>query len=401
MPGKRTIIQRAMNVIGVPADYPSLLSGIKQRIASAQVRATLSVNSELVRLYWDIGRELIQRQAHAGWGAAVIPTLARDIRNDLPEIKGFSERNIGYMIRFAREYCDPAFLQRPVARSLAPRKRQLPAARAAGAAFLQQPVAKLADRTPPPFFTRIPWGHHILLLEKIKDLPDRLWYMQQTLTNGWSRNVLLLQICSGAHKRHGKAITNFSDRLPPPQSDLAQQALKDPYIFDFLSLKEHFQERELETGLLRHLEKFLLELGQGFAFVGRQYHVEVGEDDFYIDLLFYHLRLRSFIVIDLKKGEFKAEYAGKMNLYCNIVDDRLRHAGDQPTIGLILCQYRNRLVAEYALKGVNKAIGVSEYQLTRALPANLKSSLPSIEEIEAELSTTASTKRPRRRKGGA
>ena len=249
-----------------------------------------------------------------------------------------------------------------------------------------------------PLVAQLPWAHNVLLIEKIKDLPTRLWYMRQTLAQGWSRNVLALMIDSRAHLRQGRAITNFDQQLPPPQSDLATQAIKDPYIFDFLTLEEPFHERELETGLLAHVEKFLLELGQGFAFVGRQYHLDVGEDDFYLDLLFYHLRLRCFIVVDLKKGPFKAEYVGKMNFYCNVVDDRLRHPTDQPTVGLILCQDKNRLVAEYALQGVKKAIGVSEYRLTRALPAKLKSSLPSIEEIEAELSTSQPPRRSRRRK---
>jgi len=233
---------------------------------------------------------------------------------------------------------------------------------------------------------QIPWGHNILLMEKIKDIPTRFWYIQQTIENGWSRNVLSLMIKSKAHERQGKAVTNFEKHLPSPQSDLAQQTLKDPYIFDFLTLSKPFQERELETGLIRHLEKFLLELGRGFAFVGRQYHFEISDKDFYIDLLFYHLKLRCFVVIDLKKGDFKPEYAGKMNFYCNVVDDQLRHKHDQPTIGLILCQTRDRILVEYTLRDINKPIGISEYELTRVLPEKLKSSLPSIEEIEAELS---------------
>jgi predicted nuclease of restriction endonuclease-like (RecB) superfamily len=222
-------------------------------------------------------------------------------------------------------------------------------------------------------------------MEKVKDEATRLWYMQQTLANGWSRNVLLLMLKSKAQVRQGKALTNFDRMLPAPQSDLVRQALKDPYIFDFLTLEEPFHERELETGLLNQFERFLLELGQGFAFVGRQYHVEVGDGDFYIDLMFYHLKLRCFIVIELKKGEFKPEYAGKMNFYLAVVDDKLRHESDAPSIGLILCQDRNQIVAEYALRGMNKPIGVSEDELTRALPANLRSVLPTVEEIEAEL----------------
>jgi predicted nuclease of restriction endonuclease-like (RecB) superfamily len=228
-------------------------------------------------------------------------------------------------------------------------------------------------------------GHNILLIQKIKDLNERLWYMRQTIEDGWSRNILDLQIKNNAYKRAAKAVTNFERTLPSPQSDLVQQTLKDPYIFDFLTLDEPFRERELETGLIRHLERFLIELGQGFSFVGRQYHLDIGEKDFYIDLLFYHLKLRCFVVIDLKKGEFKPDYAGKINFYCNVVDDMLKHETDNPTIGLILCQDKNKVLAEYALRGMNKPIGISEYELTRALPEELKSSLPTIEEIEAEL----------------
>jgi len=389
-------VQRVTRVAGLPADYPSLLENIKQRIRTAQVRATLSANAELIRLYWDIGRAIAGRQRQEGWGAAVIPRLARDLHNEMPDVKGFSERNLKRMIAFYRAY-QANDLRVPQAVALSAGKHEP----GLSDAIVPQPVAQLNadDLTPLPpavVISHIPWGHHMLLLERVKDLATRLWYMRQTLAQGWSRNVLAMMIDGRAHQRQGKAVTNFDRLLPPPQSDLATQTLKDPYIFDFLTLEEPFHERELETNLLTHVEKFLLELGQGFAFVGRQYHLDVGEEDFYIDLLFYHLRLRCFIVIDLKKGPFKAEYAGKMNFYCNVVDDRLRHSADQPTVGLILCQHKNRLVAEYALKGVKKAIGVSEYRLTRALPAKFKSSLPSIEEIEAELSTT----KPRQRRAG-
>jgi predicted nuclease of restriction endonuclease-like (RecB) superfamily len=232
---------------------------------------------------------------------------------------------------------------------------------------------------------QIPWAHNVLLMQRVKDRAVRLWYAEAVLAHGWSRNILQMQIESAAHTRQGKATSNFALRLPPPQSDLVQQALKDPYLFDFLTLAEPFRERELETGLIAHLEKFLLELGQGFAFVGRQHHIEIGEQDFYIDLLFYHLRLRCFVVIELKRGAFKPEYAGKMNFYCSAVDDVLKHATDAPTIGLILCQQQNEVIAEYALRGVDKPIGVSTFDLTRALPKELASSLPSIEQIEREL----------------
>jgi predicted nuclease of restriction endonuclease-like (RecB) superfamily len=235
-------------------------------------------------------------------------------------------------------------------------------------------------------------------MQKIKDLNIRYWYMQQVLEQGWSRDVLVAMIKSNVHKRHGKATSNFKTRLPAHQSDLVQQTLKDPYIFDFMTLEEPFHERELETGLIKHLEKFLIELGQGFAFVGRQYHVEVSDNDFYIDLLFYHLKLRSYIAIELKKGPFKPEYAGKMNFYCSVVDDKLRDENDNPTIGLILCQDRDRILAEYALRDIHKPIGVSGYELTQKLPAKLKSSLPSVKQIESELSGEKKSRKKRGRK---
>lgn len=352
----------------LPMNYANLLTDIKQRIRQAQTRAMLSVNAELICLYWELGQMLDARQKIEGWGAAVIPRLARDIRNELPEVKGFSERNIKRMLAFYREYASVAFVPQAVAQIETEQK-------------VPQAVALFSSDV----LLALPWGHHLLLMEKLKDASMRHWYMQATLTHGWSRNVLQMQIETAAHTRQGKATSNFALRLPPPQSDLAQQALKDPYLFDFLTLAEPFRERELETGLIAHLEKFLLELGQGFAFVGRQYHVEVGDQDFYIDLLFYHLHLRCFIVIELKRGAFKPEYAGKMNFYCSVVDDALKHASDTPTIGLILCQTQNEVIAEYALRGVDKPIGVSTFELTRALPAELESSLPSIEQIEREL----------------
>jgi predicted nuclease of restriction endonuclease-like (RecB) superfamily len=241
---------------------------------------------------------------------------------------------------------------------------------------------------------RLPWAHNVILIQKVKHLPTRLWYAQKAFEHGWSRDVLSLQIQSRAHERRGKAVTNFQRTLPPPQSDLASQILKDPYVFDFLTLEEPFRERELETGLLQHLQSFLVELGTGFAFVGRQVHMEVGDEDFYLDLLFYHLKLRCFVVIDLKVGRFKAEYAGKMNFYLAAVDDRMRHESDRPSIGLILCEQKNKIVAEYALRGMDKAIGISDYQLTRALPKKLRSALPSIERLEKELSKPAAADPP-------
>lgn len=371
-----------MGRVVIKSDFSSLLADVKGRIQTAQTRAMLAVNTELVRLYWDIGRIINERQKKEGWGAAVIPRLARELHNELPDLKGFSERNIGRMIAFFREYPEPdSILPQPVAKIPVHEKLPQPVAKLFPASKVPQAVAQMSDS----LLWSIPWAHHVILMDKVLDISIRRWYMEQTIANGWSRNILAIQIEAGAHLRQGKAVSNFAALLPPPQSDLAQQALKDPYIFDFLTLAEPFQERELETGLVRHLEKFLLELGQGFAFVGRQYRLDVGDEDFYIDLLFYHLRLRAFVVIDLKKGKFKPEYAGKLNFYCNVVNDRLKHPTDQPTIGLILCQQHDRLLAEYSFAGIDKPIGISTYALTRALPRGLRSALPTIEEIEAEL----------------
>ncbi|MGA2030301.1 MAG: PDDEXK nuclease domain-containing protein [Verrucomicrobiota bacterium] len=375
-------------------NYAGLLADIKQRIRTAQVRTAMAGNASMLMLYWEIGGVLAERQKKEGWGAAVLPRLATDLHNDLPEVKGFSARNLRLMIQFFAEY--PAFgpiWQRAVAKlsddSTDGKKGPSPvsqlSAESDDAQIWQRAVAQLT------------WAHNVILIQKVKDLPTRLWYARQAFEHGWSRDVLSLQIQSRAHERHGKAVTNFQRTLPPPQSDLASQLLKDPYVFDFLTLEKPFHERELETGLLRHLQHFLVELGTGFAFVGRQVHMEVGDNDFYIDLLFYHLKLRCFVVIDLKVGPFKAEYAGKMNFYLNAVDDRLKHASDQRSIGLILCEEKNKIVAEYALRGMDKAIGVSDYQLTRALPKKLQSALPSIAQLEKELSQTKPAKAAKRK----
>lgn len=360
--------------------YGELLAQIKTRIHQAQTRAVLSANAEMIHMYWDVGRILDAKQKEKGWGSAIIPKLSKDIHNEFPEVKGFSERNLKRMIAFYRAYSGLSiFMPHAVAQN-------------AKNAKVPQPVAQI-DAAYSSVITRLPWGHHFLLLEKVKNPSHRLWYIQKSIEQGWSRNVLALMIEGRAYERQGRGPSNFKTRLPAPQSDLVQQALKDPYIFDFLTLEEPFHERELETGLIKHLEKFLIELGQGFAFVGRQYHVDVGDNDFYIDLLFYHLKLRCFVVIELKKGPFKPDYAGKMNFYCNVIDDFLKHHADNPTIGLILCQDRNKVLAEYALKNIRKPIGVSQYELTRALPKQLKSSLPTIAQIEAEFSTPQKIKK--------
>jgi predicted nuclease of restriction endonuclease-like (RecB) superfamily len=353
-------------------DYPALLRDIKARIQGAQTRAVLAANRELLLLYWDVGRLISARREREGWGAEVISRLARDLASELPGVKGFSERNLQRMTRF--------FLEYPGLAEEVPQPVALPATHPK----VPQPVAQL-ERGPDEVLLALPWGHHLALIEKVKDPAKRRWYVENAVAQGWSRDVLTAMIKSGAHERHGITVTNFSERLPAPQSDLARQALKDPYVFDFLTLEAPFRERELEAHLLAHLERFLLELGVGFAFVGRQYHLSLDGDDFYLDPLFYHLKLRCFVVVELKVGPFQAEHAGKMNLYLNLVDDLLRHSADQPSIGLILCQDKKHLLAEYALRGLDKPIGVSEYELTRALPKELESALPTIDAIEAEL----------------
>jgi predicted nuclease of restriction endonuclease-like (RecB) superfamily len=331
----------------LPADYQQLLTELKTRIRQTQVRAALAVNAELVQLYWHIGYRILQQEQQRGWGGKVIDQLAQDLRRAFPELAGFSVRNLKYMRAFAKAW--PA------------------------TEFVQQVAAQ------------IPWFHNCLLLDKVKVPAERAWYARQTIEHGWSRNVLAAQVESSLYHRQGRAVSNFTRTLPAPQSELAQQVLKDPYTFDFLSLGVQAQERDLERGLLAHVRSFLLELGKGFALVGSQYHLEVGGQDYYLDLLFYHLQLRCFVIIDLKMGEFKPEDSGKMNFYLAAADDLLRHPTDQATIGLILCKSQNRVVSEYALRGLSQPIGVAEWQLTRALPAELLRSLPTTEELDAAL----------------
>ncbi len=353
----------------LPSGYHDFLEDIKNRIRVAQVKAALSVNREMIRLYWNIGKSIIERQRTEDWGKAIVDRLATDISRSLPGVAGFSPRNVWRMRAFYLAWTEEV-RERP--------KKGTP--------VLPRLVAESDGRNLPQPVAEIPWGHNVWLLEKLKDPAVRLWYARQTLENGWSRNVLAHQIESGLYERQGKALTNFKRTLPPPQSDLAQEAIKDPYTFDFLTLGPKAWERDLEQGLLDHLQRFLIELGVGFSFVGRQVHMEVGNEDFYIDLLFYHLRLRCYVVIELKTGAFKPEYAGKMNFYLSAVDDRLRHKDDQPSVGIILCKSKNHVIAEYALRDANKPIGVAAYKLTKALPEKLKGTLPSPEELEEEFS---------------
>ena len=336
----------------IPAEYDLFFALLKERIARAQVKAALAVNHELVLLYWNIGRAILHEQNARGWGAKIIDQLSADLKREFPDSKGYSPRNLKYMRRFAQEWPDEEFVQQAAA--------------------------------------QIPWFHNCVLLDKLPDAKTREFYIRQTIENGWSRNVLVLQIESALHKRLGQAPNNFERALPAPQSDLARQLLKDPYNFDFLTLAPRAHERELERGLLEHLRDFLLELGQGFAFLGSQYHLQIGtgtpdEDDYYLDLLFYHVKLHCYIVVDLKTEAFKPEHAGKMNFYLAVVDDLLKSPDDAPSIGLVLCKTKNNLQVEYALRGMNAPLGVSEFQILEQLPTELKSSLPTLEQLEAEL----------------
>jgi predicted nuclease of restriction endonuclease-like (RecB) superfamily len=318
--------------------YADFLADVKNQIQTAQVKAALSVSRELVRLYWQIGRDIVTRQQEQGWGQAVIARLAADLQKAFPGIQGFSSRNLERMRAFFLAY---------------PEENQ----------FATQAVSQ------------IPWGHNIILFQKIKAPSQRLWYAQGALEHGWSRAVLEMQIESRLHERQGKATTNFSRTLPPSQSDMAQAILKGPYNFDFLTLSGDVHERDVERGLLEHIRRFLLELGAGFAFVGSQYALEVDGQDYYLDLLFYHLKLRCYVVIDLKAVAFQPEFIGKMNFYLAAVDDTLRHETDAPSIGLLLCRKKQALTVEYALRNVSTPIGVAEFitDLVRQIEGELNS----------------------------
>ncbi|BET28312.1 PDDEXK nuclease domain-containing protein [Wolbachia pipientis] len=342
------IVERNRMTKIIAKEYTEFLEQLKEQIAISRYKAARTVNKELLLLYHYIGTQILEKQKSQGWGSKVIEQLSRDLKAEFPEMKGFSTRNLKYMRQFAGEYQDIEFVQQLVA--------------------------------------QLPWGHNVFLMDLVRDKEARLFYIKEAIEHGWSRNIMVMQIELGLHKRQGKAITNFKEKLPSPQSDLAHYTLKDPYIFDFLSIGKDAHEREVEKGLVGHMEKFLLELGEGFAFVGRQFHLDVGDEDFFVDLLFYHLKLRCFIVIELKDNKFKPEYAGKMNFYLSAVDDLLKHETDQPSVGLILCKSKNDVLAKYTLKDMTKPIGLAEYRITESLPENIKTALPTIEELEAELS---------------
>jgi predicted nuclease of restriction endonuclease-like (RecB) superfamily len=330
-----------------PEGYADWLADLKARIHGAQQRAALAVNRELVLLYWQIGRDILARQAEQGWGAKVIERLSQDLRAAFPEMKGFSPRNLKYMRAFAEAWPDEEFVQQAAA--------------------------------------QLPWGHNLVLLDRLKTPQERRWYAAKAIEHNWSRNVLNIQIETCLIARSGNAVTNFVVNLPRPQSDLARESLKDPYRFDFLGLTDEAQEREIEHALVKHVTEFLLELGAGFAFVGRQVLLDVGGDEFFIDLLFYHLKLRCYVVIELKGGKFKPEHLGQLGFYLTAVDRQVKSEHDNPTIGLLLCKTKNKIVAEYALGDKTQPMGVAEYKLLESLPAEFQTSLPSIEQIEREL----------------
>ncbi len=334
----------------LPADYADTFRRLKRRIEQERMRVVLSAHSAMVLLYWDLGRFILERQRRSGWGARVIDRLAHDLRAAFPDMHGFSPRNLKYMRAFAAAWTDRCLVQETLA--------------------------------------QITWYQNLALLEKLNDRDTRLWYARAARVNGWSRDLLVLQIEREAHRRQGRAVANFSQTLPPTDSDMAAQAFKDPYLFDFLGTAGARREVEVERALMDHVHDFLLELGAGFAFVGRQVHLEVGDQDFYIDLLFYHLKLHAYVVVELKAVPFKPEFLGQLNLYLSAVDDLLRQPEDKPAIGLLLVKEKNRLLVEYALRDIQKPIGVAHWEtrLVKALPEELKGILPTVKELEAELS---------------
>ena len=338
---------KSTSLIQAPEGYSEWLSELKVKIHNAQQRATLAVNHELILLYWQIGRDILNRQAEQGWGAKVIERLAHDLRNLFPNMKGFSSRNLKYMRSFADTWTDLEFVQQAVA--------------------------------------QLPWGHNLVLLDKLSTQEARLWYAKKTIENNWSRNVLVMQIETKLLERQGSAITNFEQSLPKPDSDLARESIKDPYRFDFLGLTDEAQERAIEDALIQHVTQFLLELGAGFAFVGRQVLLKVGEEEFFIDLLFYHLKLRSYVVIELKADKFKPEHLGQLGFYMTAVDKQIKLDHDAATIGLLLCKSKDKVVAEYALGDKTQPMGIAEFKLLESLPIPLQTQLPSIEQIEREL----------------
>ena len=350
----------------VLADYQDWLKAIKQRIHVTRMKVALAANGELISLYYDIGAQIVDRESHAQWGSGFIDAFSHDLRQAFPEVGGFSAKNLRYCRAFFRFYCDPAIWQQAVAKL-----RDTP-----WAGTESQLSAVLME---------IPWGHNIQIFTKCSSVAEAGFYINKTLEQGWSRDVLALQLKSNLYARAGKAVSNFSRTLPLPQSDLAQQTLKDPYTFDFMAMTVPYNERDVERQLTQHITQFLLELGKGFAFIGRQYHLEIAGNDYYIDLLFYHVTLKCYVVVELKNRKFIPEYAGKLKFYLSAVDSLLKCEDDPPTIGLLLCRDKNKIEVEFALRDMNKPMGVSEYTLVESLPDNLKGAMPTVEEIESDL----------------
>lgn len=361
-------------------DYMRLLSQVKLRVRLAQQRAIYSANDEMLRMYWDIGHLLSEAQKQIGWGNGALNRLSVDMRNDYPEIKGFSVRNCQCMIQFYNEYNQELTLPKDAS----------PITQSSVAQLLRQKTQLSVAQLPKYNFTlpilHLPWTHNIILIQRVKDIKARYWYMVQTITNHWSKDYLADAIKQDYYKRHGALANNFDMALPQPEAEEVKSMLKDPYLFDMLTFKDKFDERDIELGLVKEVEKFLLEMGTGFAFMGRQFHLEVSGEDYYIDLLMYNTFMHRYMVIELKNTEFIPEYIGKLNFYCSAVDDMLCREGDNKTIGLLLCRTKDKIKAEYALRDINKPIGVSDYELGNMLPKDFRSSLPSIEDIERDLS---------------
>lgn len=357
------------------AGYTSWLRELKEKIRSVQVKAALAASRELILFYWELGEDISQKLSETHWGSKIIDQLSKDLRSEFPDIQGFSRTNIYYIKKFY-EYFITFSEQEQI---IPPPGGQM------GSVLTHQYGSQSYPPIIPQIGGQLPWSHIKILLDKVSDHQETLFYIRETIENGWSRDVLAFQIKSRLYQRQGKSVSNFQQTLPTPQSDLAQQTIKDPYIFDFLSMTKSYNERDIENQLISHITKFLLELGKGFAFIGRQYHLEVGESDYYLDLLFYHIKLKCYVVIELKNTKFIPEYAGKLNFYLSAVDSLLKAEDDKPTIGMLLCRDKNRIETEFALRDMNKPMGVSEFTLTEILPDELKGSLPTVEEIEEDM----------------
>lgn len=351
------------------SDFKSWVSQLKQDIRSAQIRAAIKVNTELLRLYWRMGADICEKQKSASWGDGWLKELSRELMSEFPDMKGLSHRNLQYIRQWYLFYNQGNIIVQQLVAQLDDDKRQ-------------QAVAQISEDV----FFSVPWGHHLYIISQCKDVDRAVFYLKQTVENGWSRAVLLNYLDTNLYERQGKAVNNFNRLLANPQSELAAQTLKDPYNFDFLTLDGEYRERELEQALTHNVTRFLLELGTGFAFVGSQVPLQVGEDTVYPDLLFYHLELRCYVVVELKVTKFKGEHLGQLGMYVSAVNHIKKKPTDNPTIGLLICKTKNNVMAQYALESTNQPIGISEYQLSKLMPENIQSQLPTIEDIEATLS---------------